>query len=154
MMAGPIETYMGEDHAALEALRRAGRHWEFRGGLLRHIGLEEKILLPDARRRNGKPLREAARLREDHGMLATLLVPAPSPRILEAIERILLPHNALEEGPGGVYALCDALAAGDAAAIAGRLRTAPPVRQKPHEDGPGVRAQVERALATLEGRGR
>jgi len=151
---GPIENYMTEDHEALERLRRAGRFWEFRGGLLRHIGLEEKILLPDARRRNGKPLREAARLREDHGMLATLLVPPASAGILEAIERILIPHNALEEGPGGIYAFCDALAAGDAAAVAERLRAAPGIRQKPHEDGPLVRAQVERTLAALGARSR
>ena len=153
-MQGPIEKYMTEDHEALERLRRAGRLWEFRGGLLRHIGLEEKILLPDARRRKGEPLREAPRLREDHGMLATLLVPPASQRILEAIETILVPHDALEEGPDGIYALCDELAAGDAAAIAERLRASPGIRQKPHEDGPLVRAQVERTLAALDARGR
>ena len=153
-MQGPIEKYMTEDHEALERLRRAGRLWEFRGGLLRHIGLEEKILLPDARRRNGEPLREAARLREDHAMLATLLVPPASERILQAIETILVPHDALEEGPDGIYALCDELAAGDAAAIAERLRASPGIRQKPHEDGPLVRAQVERTLAALDARGR
>ena len=149
-MPGPIERYLQEDHQRLERLRRSGAWWEFRGGLLRHIGLEEKILLPDARRRrNGVPLPEAARLREDHGLLATLLVPPPSPAIAEAIERLLAPHNALEEGAGGVYAQCDALAAGEAAAIALRLRAAPATRQRAHQDGPQVRAQVERALEIL-----
>jgi hypothetical protein len=119
------------------------------------MGLEEKILLPEARRRrDGKPLQEATRLREDHGLLATLLVPPPSPRTVLAIEQILGPHNALEEGPGGVYALCDALAAGDAAAIAERLRAAPATPQRAHQDGQQVRAQVERALAALAARSR
>src|SRR5256885_15045036 len=143
---------MTEDHEALERLRGAGRFWEFRGGLLRHIGLEEKILLPDARRRNGKPLREAARLREDHGMLATLLLPPASAGILEAIERILIPHNALEEGPGGIYAFCDTLAAGGAAGSAARLRAAPGDRPKPHEGGPPVVAVVGRTLGRPGGR--
>jgi hypothetical protein len=153
-MPGPIEQYMQQDHESLEVMRQAGQWWEFRGRLLRHIGLEEKILLPDARRRSGNPLPEAARLREDHGMLATLLVPPPSPRIAEAIERILVPHNALEEGPGGVYARCDALAGADAAAIARRLLAAPATPQRAHQDGPQVRAQVDRALEMLEARGR
>jgi hypothetical protein len=154
-LSGPIETYLREDHQRLERLRRSGEWWEFRGGLLRHIGLEERILLPDARRRRGGvPLPEAARLREDHGLLATLLVPPHSLPIAEAIERILAPHDALEEGPGGVYAQCDALAAGEAAAIVERLRAAPETPQRAHQDGPLVRAQVERALEVLAARGR
>ena len=154
-MPGPIEAYLQEDHQRLERLRRLGAWWEFRGGLLRHIGLEEKILLPDARRRrDGVPLPEAARLREDHGLLATLLVPPPSPQIAEAIERILAPHDALEEGPSGVYAQCDALAGEEAAALVERLRAAPAIPQRAHQDGPLVRAQVERALEILAARGR
>jgi hypothetical protein len=152
-LPGPIETYLTADHEQLEKLREAGEWWEFRGRLLRHIGLEEKIVLPDARRRAGAPLPEAARLREDHGLLATLLVPLPSPQTLEAIDRILVPHNALEEGPTGVYARCDALAGIEAAAIAERLRLAQPIPQRAHQDGPQVRAQVRRALETLAARG-
>ncbi|HUJ29221.1 MAG TPA: hemerythrin domain-containing protein [Myxococcales bacterium] len=154
-MPGPIEQYMQEDHERLDRLRRAGAWWEFRGGLLRHIGLEEKILLPDARRRrDGEPLPEAPRLREDHGLLTTLLVPPPSPPIEDAIDGLLVPHNAIEEGPAGVYARCDALAGVEAEAIAARLRTAPATPQRPHQDGPRVRAQVERALQVLALRGR
>lgn len=144
---------MQGDHERLDALRRAGAWWEFRGGLLRHIGLEEKILLPDARRRIGAPLPEAARLREDHGLLATLLVPPFSPEIGAAIDRLLLSHNALEEGPGGVYARCDALAAGEAEAVAARLRSAPQTPQRAHQQGPQVSAQVERALRAIAARG-
>ncbi len=152
---GPIEEYLQEDHRLLDELRSAGRWWEFRGRLLRHIGLEEKLLFPEARRRRGgQPLPEVARLHEDHGLLATLLVPPPSPQILEAIERLLRPHNALEEGETGVYAQCDALAGDQAAGIADRLRAAPTTPQRENQDGPLVRAQVQRALETLMARNR
>jgi hypothetical protein len=146
---------MQEDHARLDQLRRSGAAWEFRGGLLRHIGIEERILLPDARkRRGGEPLRLAARLREDHSALATLLVPAPSKETEDAIDLILRPHNALEEGPGGVYAECDGLLGAEAEAIAVRLRAMPATPQRDHQDGPLVRAQVARVLEWLARRGR
>ena len=150
MLTGPIATYMREDHARLEALRNAGNWWEFRGGLLRHIGLEEKILLPDARRRRGGvPLPAAARLREEHGMLAILFVPAPTPLLRQAIESILLPHNLLEEAPDGIYAECDALAAEEAPGIVERLRLAPEVPQRAYQDDAIVRSQVARTLELL-----
>lgn len=144
---------MKADHDRLDELREKGAWWEFRGGLLRHIGLEEKILLPDARRRRGgEPLPEAARLRADHHAIATLLVPPPSTGTRAAIERILAPHNALEEGSGGLYDSCDALAGAHAAGIAEQLRAASEVPQRAYQDGPRVRAQVERVLAWLAAR--
>jgi hypothetical protein len=46
----------------------------FRGALLRHIGMEEKILLPVVKRlRGGEPLPSARQLRLDHAALAALL---------------------------------------------------------------------------------
>src|SRR5688572_26416660 len=80
-----VYRYLAEDHRRLEELlRRAtiaegsiepGAYMEFRGGLLRHIGMEEKILLPAAQAaRSGDPLPLASRLRLDHGALAGLLV--------------------------------------------------------------------------------
>ncbi len=62
-MPGPIFRFLAEDHARLDALlaqavERAGEIDRpafdfFREGLLRHIALEEKILLPAARRARG-----------------------------------------------------------------------------------------------------
>lgn len=43
----------------------------------------------------------AAKLRLDHGALAALLVPTPTPAIIVAIHTVLAAHNSLEEGPGG-----------------------------------------------------
>ena len=88
---------------------------EFRAGLLRHIGMEEKILLPAAQRaRGGEPLPVAARLRLDHGALAALLVPTPTPPIVAAIRTILAAHNALEEALGGVYETCEQVVGAEA----------------------------------------
>ena len=105
-MMGPIARYLADDHARLDALLTRGAtdsaaYADFRRGLLRHIGMEEKILLPAAQRaRGGEPLPAAARLRLDHGALAALLVPTPTPAIRAALRGILERHNALEEGPG------------------------------------------------------
>jgi hypothetical protein len=155
---GPVATYLVADHHRLEALlARAvacppavdlGAYDEFRRGLLRHIGMEEKILLPAAQRlRHGMPLPVAGRLRSDHGALAALLVPAPTPAIIAAIRRILADHNRLEEGPGGVYATCERLAGRGVAALATELAAAPVVSVHDVVDDPRVLAATRRALA-------
>ena len=107
-MPGSISRLLAENHARLDALlaratARAGEidqtaYAEFRAGLLKHIGMEEKMLLPAAQRaRGGEPLPVAAKLRLDHGALAALLVPAPTPAIIATLRRILGAHNAVEE---------------------------------------------------------
>ena len=58
--AGPITDFLVKDHGRLEALLQAavaqvgsvdqGTYDQFRAGLLRHIGMEEKILLPAVQR--------------------------------------------------------------------------------------------------------
>jgi hypothetical protein len=154
--AGPISGWLSADHARLDGfLTEAtaadpidpGPYAEFRRGLLRHIAIEEKILLPAAQRaQNGGPLALAARLRLDHGAIAALLVPTPTPAIVATMRDILTAHNALEEEPGGVYALCDVLLAGNADAIVREMASHPDVRLSPHNDGPGVLAALRRAL--------
>jgi hypothetical protein len=137
-MPGRIYQYLADDHLRLDtALERAVRepdhieqsaYAEFREGLLRHIAMEEKILLPAARSANGgQPLAAAATLHLDHAALAGLLVLAPTHRIITAIKSVLARHNPLEEGPGGVYEECERLIGPDIDAIGARLRNAPPV---------------------------
>jgi len=161
-MAGPISTYLVEDHSRLDALLRQAiarpggpdptSYGLFRAGLLRHIGLEEKILLPALRRASGGRLPEVAgQLRRDHAALASLLVPSPATEILDAILRLLAVHNPIEEDPGGLYESCDTLLAPDASAIEGRLRDAPGVPLAPHLDGPRVRRHVESLLREARG---
>jgi hypothetical protein len=156
-MAGPLSTWFAADHARLEELLRRSASdpgafdreafAEFRAGLLRHIALEEKFLLPRIRAaRGGAPLPEARRLRVDHGAIASLLVPTPGVAIVAELRSILGPHNAIEEQPGGLYAAADALLAPEAAALLERIEAYPPVKLAAHNDGPTVCRTAEEAL--------
>src|SRR5262252_7766498 len=127
-MSGPIHALLEADHRRLAALldravadpaRFDHDAFEaFRAGLLRHIGIEEKILLPEARRRRGgTPLPIAPQLREDHGVLGALLVPTPDAALVAEIRQLLDDHDVLEEAPDGLYDTCDRLIGADAAAL-------------------------------------
>lgn len=157
-MPGPIARFLAADHLRLDALLREalGRPGgiarepfdAFRAGLLRHIALEEKILLPAAREaRGGEPLPVARRLRVDHGAVTSLLVPTPPPEIVAEIRSILEPHDWVEEAPGGLYEACEALLGGRAEAILARLRAYPEVRVAPYRDGPHAHRTAASALA-------
>jgi hypothetical protein len=152
-----IGRFLTEDHARLERLLDAAvaarggvdlaTYAEFRRGLLRHIGIEEKLLLPAAQVADGgAPLAVAARLRLDHGAIAALLVPTPSAAIVATLRHILARHNALEEGVGGMYATCDRLLTARAADVVAEMAAYPEVRVSMHNDGPVVMPAVERAL--------
>ncbi len=156
--AGSIASLLAEDHRRLDGLLQAAAahpgqvdreaYDQFRAGLLRHIGMEEKILLPAVqRRRSGEPLPIAAKLRLDHGALATLLMPTPTSRILVMIRRILTEHNALEEGADGLYATCDRLLAKEIAPLLAALRATSTVAVMPHSDSPAVMSTLQGALA-------
>ena len=110
--------------------------------------MEEKILLPAARRiRGGEPLPLAARLRLDHGAFTALLVPSPTVAIVAALRAILKAHNPIEEDPGGIYDQCEELAGAEADAILRQLQEAPEVRVLPHVDNAFVMDAARRALA-------
>lgn len=143
-MNGPISIYLEFDHERLdrlleEACATPGQidleaYGEFRKGLLRHIGIEEKLLFPAARKaRNGEQIAEFDRLRRDHALLTSLLVPTPTEEIVARIRTILASHNALEEAPGGPYELCERIAGSDE--LLEQIRNAPEVRVRPFYDG-------------------
>lgn len=153
----PISAFLGEDHARLDALlaRAVARpdaldrepFDAFRAGLLRHIALEEKILFRALREaRGGEPLPIQRRLRVDHGALASLLVPTPTPDLVGEIRSILVPHNAFEESPGGLYDVSDDLLAASAAALIERMRAYPAVKVAAYNDGPRVLRTAADAL--------
>ncbi|MEW6269854.1 MAG: hemerythrin domain-containing protein [Thermodesulfobacteriota bacterium] len=156
MTTDAITRHLTADHARLEALLDAATrrepydpapYAEFRRGLLRHIGIEEKLLLPAAQEAaGGTPLEVAARLRLDHGAIAALLVPTPTPVIVATLRHILERHNPIEEGAGGLYAQCDRLLAARSDEIVAAMESYPEVPVSPHNDSPRVMPAVERAL--------
>ncbi len=162
-LAAQLVRQLSQDHLRLDALlgqavARAGAveraaYAAFRAGLLWHIRMEETILFPAAwRRRGGAPLPVAAQLKRDHAALAALLLPTPTPEIVETLRTLLHRHNAIEEGAGGVYAACERLLAEEGAAVAAELRAAPEVRVARHADGPRVKAHVRALVDRAYGR--
>ena len=156
-MTGSVYAYLSDDHARLDSLLRQAvaqpgqvdksPYALFRAGLLRHIGMEEKILLPTARRlRGGEPLPITAQLRRDHAALAALLVPTPTPEIVGTIRKLLEKHNELEERPDGLYETCERLAANELDALTAKLQAAPEVALAPHADGPRVQQHIQQLL--------
>src|SRR3972149_2173677 len=76
----------------------------FRQGLLRHIGIEEKILIPALQPHLTERMKEIlAQIRADHSVIVSLLVPPPSKGIITVMRMILNKHNTLEEENGGFY---------------------------------------------------
>ena len=169
--AGPVGRFLEEDHRRLDALLQSAvtnpdvvapeAYDQFRAGLLRHIGMEEKVVLPAIQRmRGGTPFPDAAKLRLDHGALAALLMPAPTSAILRALRTILSAHNRLEEGPDGLYAAGDEMTPAETDLLLVSLRAVPPVTVTAPSDRPAVmktlRAALQRAgydLRDYEGEG-
>ena len=133
--------------AAQEAAAHIETYGEFRKGLLRHISIEEKILLPMAERRcGGKPLALAARLRLDHGALAALMMLPPSATTFIAVRAVLDAHNPLEEATGGVYEQCERVAGPELDEILARCEAAAKVPVSPWVESAKVLAAAKRIL--------
>src|SRR5262245_13655717 len=144
---GPIHDFLAADHERLSALLDAGAWEEFRAGLLRHIAIEEKVLLAEAKRlRGGAALPAAAQLRLDHAAIASMLAVRPAAWVLAELRALLEVHNVVEEGADGVYAQCERLAGEDLAALRARALAVPPVRLAPAIDPERIRGEIARAV--------
>lgn len=154
----PLHRFFAADHQRLDGLLTRSvtgsgpvdleTFGAFRAGILRHIGMEEKVLFTAAREaRGGRPLPIAARLRVDHGAIAALLVPTPTRDLVAEIRSVLGPHNRREEEPGGAYEACDeALGPVAAARLVAELRAFPVPPLKAYNDGPEVFRHIEANL--------
>lgn len=156
-MHGRLYDYFEKDHKRLEGLldratEKAGTfdpdlYGQFRAGLLRHIGLEEKILFPAAQKaKGGEPFSSLPKLRLDHGALTALMVPPPSNAIVAAIRAILAEHDALEESPGGPYDICEQLAGDEVNSLLTKVQNAPAVPVLPHRGESFVLDATRRAM--------
>jgi hypothetical protein len=160
---GPLHRFFAADHRRLDGLLRRAVGGEgpldpeafaaFRAGLLRHVGMEERVLFVAARAaRRGQPLPIAARLRVDHGAIAALLVPTPTRAIVAHLLSVLSPHNRREEEPGGAYDACDeALGTAAAERLVAELRGFPEPPLKEHNDRPEVFRHAAEVLALAQG---
>ncbi len=156
-MPGAVHDFLTRDHQRLDALLARSdadpaidreAFAAFRAGLLRHIAMEEKVLLPEARRlRGGEPLPVTRQLKADHAALASLLVPPPTHALVATIRALLAEHNPLEEGDGGMYAACEALIGSDAERVLAAMAAVPPVRASEHLDEPRIHDHIARMLA-------
>ncbi len=155
-MVDPVHEFLRGDHERLarlidDACRDGAVDAEafqaFRGGLLRHIGMEEKLVLPALKRVGGPEIEAFARqMKLDHAALAALLVPTPTTEIVRRLRALLDAHNAMEEGDGGVYDQCEHLASSDRETLLSALRSTRDVKLAPYQDGPRAMASIERLL--------
>jgi hypothetical protein len=156
-MNGPLHHFFTDDHRRLDDLLNhatanpaaidTAAYDEFRRGLLKHIGLEEKLLLPAAQQASGGELLPmAAKLRLDHGALAALTVPPPSTAVIAALRAILSDHDRLEESPGGVYDQCERVIGEGVGDLLAKLRRAPDLEAMPPNPDPRVLDAVRRAM--------
>lgn len=152
-MPGPLHKFFAADHRRLDGILTCsmsepdridlGSFGEFRAGLLKHIGMEEKVLFLAASRARGDWLPLFAKLRVDHGAIASLLVPTPSLAIVAEILAILSPHNQREEESGGTYDMCDeAVGPREAERLLEELKTFPEIPLKGYNDAPIVREHI------------
>jgi hypothetical protein len=152
-----IRQFLTDDHRRLDALLQRldecrspedlAAYDEFRRGILKHIGIEEKILLTAAARLRGTPLEQAAQLRLDHGAIVSLLMPIPTPAIIRVIRTVLAAHNPIEEGDGGVYETCEKLAASERDELLAKILGAPEVPTHPNATTPRILDAARHALA-------
>jgi hypothetical protein len=152
-----IMQFLAEDHDRLDALFAKALasgaridvdgYEEFRRGLLKHVGMEELILIPAARRLSGASVPLAQRARLDHAALTSLLIPTPTAEILSVLRAVLEPHNRMEEEGDPLYAQCERALGADGAPILAQLRAARDIPPAAHVDGPRVAESIRRALA-------
>jgi hypothetical protein len=154
---GELYRFMKSEHERLDRLLAqaaerggavdGGAYEAFRERLLRHIRIEERVLLPMAqRKRGGEPLAIAPRLRLDHGALAALLMLPPVDHSFRAIRAVLDAHNPLEENQGGVYAQCEGLAGLEANVLLDHAQASPRIPVSRWVDSPKVVASARRVL--------
>lgn len=151
-----IREWLEVDHRAIGALLDLsdadgvfdGEAFErLRGRLLRHIGIEEKVLLRAVYEVLGHPITRARQLRVEHGAIAALLVPTPDRELVSELRALLRAHDTLEEGDGGVYSECDHILGSRADELVAMAETFPVVPLARHFDGENVPRTARDALA-------
>ncbi|MEB2310572.1 MAG: hemerythrin domain-containing protein [Sorangiineae bacterium] len=153
-----ITEYLYDEHQRLHALLEAAdtepvdldAYASFRAILLRHIGIEEKILFPAVKRALGRPLEAAPILRIEHAALTSLMVSTPDRALIAEVRGLLHRHDEREEREGGIYAECDVVLGDESFALHEGARTQREVPVSKYYDGPEAYRTAAAALAAAE----
>ncbi len=157
----PVETWLEEDHRRLEGLLDRAvadianvdmdLYTEFRKGLLRHISMEERILIPAIRALRASlgqdpHFEQERQIRLDHGAIGTLLVLPPTPFAIASLRGILTAHNPLEEGDSGLYAEVRSLSAEAVSTLMDELMAIPMPPLSPYMNSADAYEPARRAM--------
>ncbi|MEO8218001.1 MAG: hemerythrin domain-containing protein [Acidobacteriota bacterium] len=161
-MSETVHDLLSRDHVRLDGLLEAAlrpdggidaqAYAAFRSGLLRHIGIEERVLFAELRRQSEFSDLER-QLHRDHAAMAALLALAPAKREIELIRQILSDHNPLEEEAEGLYYRVVNLPESNASRLIERIREFPQVPVAPYSDSPALRRSIDQ-LVQLAAEGR
>lgn len=154
-MPSRVTRLLAAEHADSQAKLRAcvgpdgavdlKRFDEFRHALLRHIAIEEKVLMPALTKALGKPPLFQNGLRKDHAGVAALCVPTPTREWLDDLRELLEHHQRVEEAHGGFYALVDHHLGGDPLLL-DAVTTFPALTLPDFVRGPKVRELLQEVL--------
>jgi hypothetical protein len=158
-MASDLYHFLAHDHDRLDGLLNEcvrpdgsidmGKYSRFRSGILRHIWIEERVLFPEIRRRQGETA-VLAQLHRDHAAISALLVPPPTRTEIDVIKEILGHHNPMEENEGGLYETVEQLVGPELEEVMSRINAFPTVREAPHTDTPIVRKSIDQLVREAE----
>ncbi|MBS1616173.1 MAG: hemerythrin domain-containing protein [Bacteroidetes bacterium] len=157
-MSKILHRFFTDDHHRIEDLLNqaclSGGHFDdkyyqqFRGALLRHIKMEEKILFPAARKADEALMNQLIpRYRLEHGALTSLMVLPPSDELVRVIRHLLDRHDQAEEEPGGLYDTCERLTLSQTQELLDQLLVAPEVPIHPPNPAAYAVDAARRALA-------
>jgi len=157
-MHGALHKFFTEDHRRLESLLEQSfiqsdhieevAYAKFRAGLLKHIGLEEKILIPVLKKSyEDRPYPLAVTLRLEHGAIAALLGLPPSTTIKNVLLGILQHHNVREESEKGFYADCDCVMADAVETMLDKVHHYPDVPVMPYNNTQHAHDAARRAVS-------
>ena len=147
--------YLTRDHRHLEATLSeaiAGenidreRYDAFRRGLLRHIAIEENIVMPLIRERSENGFFALQQIHLEHGAIAALLVPPPDVELITVLRSLLDKHNLLEETQNTLYDVLDYCARTDRPELLERMETHPETRLNPNINNPAGLEPAKRAI--------
>lgn len=156
-MNKPLHHFFEEDHNRIDdllnkATEQPGEiemdyYHQFRTQLLRHIKMEEKTLFPAAKKADPAVMQELLpQYRLEHGALTALMVPPPTPSLINVIQCLLKKHNGKEEESGGLYDVCEKLTEGQTQQLLQQLKSTEEVPVHPPNLAPFALEVAKRTL--------